>query len=268
PDRDHALRLEVAERVRPGWRTDRLRGLREHVVREAIAGMMERPVAGGIHRLERQADAEPHDSAAPLDADDLRRHPHPRGSLADDLDMGLRPVWIRVDAPAHVQPLDDHRAAEFLRVRRPVDEDARLVLGGRARRGGPQAIVSKRARARVCARRSRDEVLLLLVADLRQVGSRGGPDEGAGGARDRALGGRARHLCTRRFGNDEGEDYDGKTREADGHGTSWVASIARNRPIVKATGPLIPRSGEDTLTGPRVPASCRQSGPRPRWVAT
>src|SRR5262249_60264926 len=81
PDRDHALRLEVAERVRPGWRTDRLRGLREHVVREAIAGMMERPVAGGIHRLERQADAEPHDSAAPLDADALRRARHPRGSL-------------------------------------------------------------------------------------------------------------------------------------------------------------------------------------------
>src|SRR5216117_3539336 len=54
-DGDHVLHLERTERARARRRPDRLAGLREHVVREAVAWMVERSVANRVHDLERQA---------------------------------------------------------------------------------------------------------------------------------------------------------------------------------------------------------------------
>src|SRR5262249_46404411 len=110
----------------------------------------------------------------------------------------------------------------------------------------------------VCASRSRDEVLLLLVADLRQVDHPRRADEGASGAGDRPFDGRARHLCTRHCGNHESEDYNSGMREADDHGTSRGGFDTLESTYRQAIRRKITRSGEDNLSVPRVPASNAQ----------
>ena len=218
-DGDHVLHLERTERARARRRPDRLAGLREHVVREAVAWMVERSVANRVHDLERQAhDAD--EGGPTFDADDLRRHSHPGHPFPKELHVTLRPVRRGVDPAAHVQPLDDDRAVELLRVRRAVDEEARLVGRRLPRRNGPHPVVAERRRVRESARRAGDEVLGLLVADRCQVERRRG-DEGAARARDRTFDGGARDLGARRRRQDENEDGDGRTSEPDGHGTSW-----------------------------------------------
>src|SRR4029077_10686572 len=114
----HPLHLEIAERVQARGMPDRLGRLREHVVREAVPGMAERPVARWVHRLERQTDDE--DEPTPtLDADELGRYPDPGEAVADELRVSQRPVGCGVQAAAHVEPLDDYGAVELLRVHRP-----------------------------------------------------------------------------------------------------------------------------------------------------
>src|SRR5262249_12564144 len=129
-------------------------------------------------------------------ADDLRGHAHPCHAFAKKLDMSLNPIGCGIDAAAHVQPLDDDRAAELLRVRRPEGDDARLVGRRLAHRDRPPAVRTYRCTGDIRARRARDEVLGLLVADLGEVERRRGDERGPGG-RDRALDPRARDLGAR-----------------------------------------------------------------------
>ncbi len=164
--------------------------------------MVERPVARRIHHLEWLAhEAEEH--GAPLDADDLRGHAHPRHAFAEQLDMPLNPIGRGIDAAAHIQPLNDDRAAERLRVRWSVNENAGLVGRRLARRDGPPAVRPERCTVDVGARRARNEVLRLFVADLCKVERRRGNERGPG-VRDRALDARARYLGARTGGQCHG----------------------------------------------------------------
>ena len=76
-------------------------------------------------------------------------------------------------AARHVEPLDDNGAVELLRVDRPVDDDTRLVRSrrarrDRARRDAPPTTRRQRSRWGVRGGRPLQEVLRLLVADLRE----------------------------------------------------------------------------------------------------
>src|SRR5262249_25054137 len=119
--------------------TDRPRRLREDVVGEAVAGMVERAVARRTCRLERLAGAGD-DAGPPFDADVLRRHPDPGEAVADELRVSERPIDRDVEPDGHVEPLDDGGAVELPRIDRPADNDARLVGRGVARSHRPSAI--------------------------------------------------------------------------------------------------------------------------------
>ena len=218
-DGDDALHLERAERTRARGLADRLACLRVDVVREAVAGMRERTVALGTDGLERQVD-DADERRTPFDPDDLRGDADPRAAFTDELDVARRPVGGGIESGAHVQPLDDDRAVELLRVRRSIDEQARLE-GRRCAVPGcrPHAVGAERGRVRVRARRAADEVLRFLVADRREVESRR-RHEGIPRTRDGPLDGRARDLGAGRGSQRENGEGGGETCEFEAHGTS------------------------------------------------
>src|SRR5262245_30493203 len=111
---------------------DRLPGLREDVVREAVARVYERAVADRIGSLQRRVD-DADERWPALDAELLRRDADPRNPLADHLGVRGRPDDAGVEPAAHVEPLDNDRPLELPRIDGPVHEQACLVRGGRAR---------------------------------------------------------------------------------------------------------------------------------------
>src|SRR5205823_5568609 len=190
---DQRLRQEARERVRSRRMPDGLGGLREDVVREAVAGMNEGPVAHRVERL--QWNAQHAEQRRPaLHAGELRGDADPHHALAHHAGVGADQVRRGIETAAHVQPFDDDRAVEPARRSRPLDEDARLVRCGVAGGDRPPAVAVQGRGAREGRRRAGDEVLLLHVADFRQV-ERGARDEGrAVPSRHRAFDRRARLL--------------------------------------------------------------------------
>jgi hypothetical protein len=220
---DDLLDLVVGERA--GRAAHGGRGLREDVVRVRIRRVLQRAVACRIHLLERQAD-DVDEAGAAFDADVLRRHADPDVALADQLGVRERPVGAGLDAAAHVQPFDDDRAVELLRLLGAEDDDARLVPGGLGRGDRPFAVDAERADVRVRGRGALDEELLGDVADVRER-KRGRLDERAAGAADRPFDLRGGDLgaggCRDERGGEQGEDVG----RADGHGDPPPPSISR-----------------------------------------
>ena len=132
----------------PAAGADRAGDLREDVERETVAGMLERAVPCRIDRLEAlpgvlgagDVGVDLHDDRSALDADALRRHADPCIAAPEDLLVRSPPLGIGVDPAAHVEPLDDDRAAELRRVRRPAHEHTRAVRRGRVRRERPPTV--------------------------------------------------------------------------------------------------------------------------------
>src|SRR4029450_6412735 len=110
--------------MRARWHTGRLRRLRENVVGKAVPRMVQRAVARRVCRPERLAIAGD-ETPSVFDTSVLRRHPDPREAVADQLRVSERPIDRDVAAEGHVEPLDDNRAIELLRIDRPADDDAR-----------------------------------------------------------------------------------------------------------------------------------------------
>ena len=114
---DEALRMQRAERARTVGMQDRLRGLREDVVRVLVARMMQRLVARRILIDEPlRVVARDRDLDAAGHTDLLRSHPDVREAVAQQLRPGEAEVGIGVAAGGHVEPLDDHGAVELLRI--------------------------------------------------------------------------------------------------------------------------------------------------------
>ena len=127
----------------------------------------------------------------------MGRHADPGEAVADQLVVGERPIRSGVGEPGHVEPLDEDRPVELLRVDRPADDDPGRVGRGRARLRAPLAVGRQRARRRVARRLPRHEELALLVADLAQVEVRGVHPLGRRPARDRTGHRRRAHRRTR-----------------------------------------------------------------------
>ena len=180
-ERERGLRFaggDDALRPQPGHTgagTHCASGLRVDVERKAVSGLLERPVACGIDRLEaesgglRAGDIDPHQHRTALHADPLGRNADPRIAAPQDLFVGGRPLRVRIDAAADVQPLDDDRAAETRLVARAPHEDACPVRRSTVRRERPAAVLGERAGCRVRRRRSRCGVLVLDVAGALEV---------------------------------------------------------------------------------------------------
>src|SRR4030095_16505472 len=142
----------------------------EDVVRKAVAGMAQRSVARRVEALERKVDAERPSGA--FDTGTLHRYAHPCIALANQLGMCGGPIRRRIEPAADVQPFDDHRAVEALRIDRPVDENARFVSGAVSMSRGPPAVGVELAAVRAGLRRAGHEELGLRAADIRASDTR------------------------------------------------------------------------------------------------
>ena len=179
--------MRATERGHVAWRAQRGAHLGQDVEGVLVAWMRQRAVAlrgrapdtgRGRRTRDREQALAAHDSER-LDgqADVDRAGPH-------DLLAEGRPFGGGVDPGGLVEPFDDDGPGELLEVRRPPDDQAGLVGGGRRRVDPPGSVGAQRAHGRVGGRRAGGEVLLLDVT----VRGRVGP--GAHRFRDRAHGDR------------------------------------------------------------------------------
>jgi len=164
-DCDHPFRDELPERLDVHRVPDCLCRLRIHVVRKTVARVQELAIAFRVHSFEMQPEA----AVRTLDTDNLRRHPNPHVPLTKDLGMRRTPIRRRIDPAAHIQPFDEHRPAERVRIDRPVHQNACVVFGGASLLDLPLSIGIELANIRVRRSRPRNEILRLLVADIRKV---------------------------------------------------------------------------------------------------
>ena len=186
PGGDEPPRLQCAQAATGA---DGAGHLREDVEREAVAGELQRAIAGRVDlpkSLAGHLRARPghgHENRPTHDADLLCRHTHPGIALADDLLGEARPLRIGVDAATHVEPLDDDGPAEARRVRGVAHQHAGPV-GGTATGGErPATVAGHGALGAVRRRGSRRHVFVLDVAGTLEVDGDRLTDERPGSAR-------------------------------------------------------------------------------------
>jgi len=75
-------------------------------------------------------------TAAPFDADVLRRYPHPCMAGANQFCCDVGVFGSRIGTAAHVEPFDDEGPAELMRRSRSAHQDPRGEVGRRRRPGG------------------------------------------------------------------------------------------------------------------------------------
>src|SRR5262249_6063392 len=123
---------------------------------KGIAGMYQGAVALRIHHLERY----PRHEATAIDAGLLGGHAHPSGAPTHQVAVQEVPVRARIDAAAHIEPLDDRGAVEARRIIGTVDDQAGLEGGGRRTRCLPAPLLPALAAEAVAARPALEEPLL------------------------------------------------------------------------------------------------------------
>ncbi len=131
--REEPIRRETLQRIEGAGLSQRLGDLGVHVVREGVAGMVERRVARRIDVLDPLAGAarlggrDGHRDGTALDADLLGRDPDPHLTAAQDLVRQVGVLGRSVDTAADVQPLDHDRAVEVRGLGRTAHHHPRLV---------------------------------------------------------------------------------------------------------------------------------------------
>ena len=137
PRRKHRSNPQAAQWIDALRMEQRLRTLREHVVRVRVSGMRERAVPLGIPRLQPASRRD--------DARRLRADTGPRVAFALELLFHLAVVGSAFLQRRHVQPFDDENPVEACGVRRPPDDHADLVVGHLRGLDVPHAIDAERA---------------------------------------------------------------------------------------------------------------------------
>ena len=187
PDSHHALRRETAEQL--GARgVHGLAGLLEDAVRVAVARMAQRGVASRVGLLDAPGTVGGGNrSRHAVDPARLRVHADVGHAGAHHRRVAGEPGGRSVDAAGDVQPFDGDGPVELLGVDWSVDDDPGGVRRRAGRRHVPLSVLGQRGLARVRGRRARDEVLGLLVADLRQREQCRAEEGDATGRQDRPL---------------------------------------------------------------------------------
>ena len=162
--------------------------LREDVIAERVARVVQTAIASWISGSEADTGAERPDGdrgVAAFDAKRLGRHTHIRVATAQQLLADGGEVGSGVGAGGDVEPLDDHGPVEGVGLGRPADDDAGGVLGRCVGFHGPVAVGSVHVDGPVGDRGARRCELVLHVASGGQVVHRTGDQQAdAGPARE------------------------------------------------------------------------------------
>jgi hypothetical protein len=222
-----------------GRSAERPRRLREDVVGEPVARVLEPLVADRIPGLEPRARR--------VDADGLRTDSHPRVPFAQQLFFHLRVVRSAFRARRDVQPLHDERAVERGCLARAPHEHAHRVRRGLVRPRLPAPVGSPGALPRVAGRTPGKEPLFLDPP----VGERAGGAErpASGAARDRPLERGGRSALGRGLGRGRAE----QGRDDRGGDQTTECGNAEHRMVHR----LIPPGPESVSS---YPARARRSG--------
>ena len=159
----HVADAESAQRILPLGLAQRLRRLREDVVREGVPGMDERSVAHRIPGLQTGPRC--------IDPDGLCTNAHPGVALSGQQFLHLRVVRSALELRRDVQPLDDEHAVESASIPGPANQHPHRVRRGRPRADSPHAIHTPRRGLRVSRGGAGEKSLLLDVPGRRVAGS-------------------------------------------------------------------------------------------------